>query len=119
MSKWWECAIRLSKIIPNCFNALNSTWTLLKFQLTNLGPGQNLAPKGRTSAIRNALEVTKPWEMNTVNTQRQSSHPDPTQYSYVIIIQLYIYIYIQLLLLCSLKDNYKKITLPSIVVLMV
>ena len=61
--------------------------------------------------------------LNTVvSALRQTSHPDPIQYSHVIIIQLYIYIYIYIyavLLLRSLKDNYKKITLPSVVVLMV
>ena len=49
-----------------------------------------------------------------VSTQRHTSHPDPinTVCNYSTIIYT-------MLLLRSLKDNYKKITLSSIVVLMV
>ena len=48
----------------------------------------------------------------TVSTLRHTSHPDPIQFSY------YYTIIYTMLLLRSLKDDYKKITLPSIVALM-
>ena len=56
-------------------------------------------------------------EGETVSINGIPQHPDPIQHSCMIIIQLYDYYTVVYIYICT--DNYMKITLPSIVDLII